>query len=165
MSVARSGSGRRRSSKKLDKSLEEVVIKVPEHACFYVEQELSAYNAYKLALAHLEQDLEDVINQYGQVPTDALSSRNGPGDPVNLSALRALMIEEKIKYYQSRLRRIESGINLLTEVEKKIASRRYFSQECYSNDDIIEEFHINRHYYYDVRQDIIFKFALVFGIL
>ncbi len=163
MSVARSG--RRRSSKKLDKSLEEGVLRIPEHACFYVEQELSAYNAYKLALAQLEQDLEDVINQYGQVPTDALSSRNGPGDPVNLSALRAVMIEEKIKYYQTRIRRIESGISTLSEFEKEIATQKYFIQNCFSNEEIIEEFHLNRHYYYRIRQGIIFKFALIFGIL
>ncbi len=163
MSVARSG--RRRSSKKLDKSLEEVVLRIPEHACFYVEQELSAYNAYRLALAHLEQDLEDVINQYGQVPTDAFSSRNGPGDPVNLSALRALMIEEKIKYYQTRVRRIESGIGSLSEFEKDIATRRYLNENCSSNEEIIEELHLNRNYYYKVRQDIMFKVALVFGIL
>ena len=164
MSVVRYGS-RRRPAKKRDKSLDEMEIKVPEHACFYVEQELSAYNAYKLAFAQLEQELEDVINQYGQVPTDALSSRNGPGDPVNLSALRAVMIEEKIKYYQTRIRRIESGIGLLSEFEKEIATRRYFIQNCFSNEEIIEELHLNRHYYYRIRQGIVFKFALIFGIL
>jgi hypothetical protein len=150
---------------KVDDSLNEKTVRVPEHVCFYVEQELSSYPIYKAAIAQLELDLEDVINQYGQVATDRLSSRSDPGDPVNLSALRSLMIEEKIKYYMSRIRRVESGICLLTDAEKEIATRKYFSEDRYSNDEIIEEFHLNRCTFYKIRQDIIFKFSMIFGLL
>lgn len=166
MSISQCESGSsRKPAKNCKQVLDEMVKKVPEHVCFYVEQELSAYRTYQEAVAQLELDLGDIINQYGQVPADAISSRTGPGDPVNLSALRALMIEEKIKYYQSRLRRIESGINLLSKFEKEIATRRYFGREYSSNEEIIQEFHLNRHYYYRVRQGIIGKFAVLFGIL
>jgi hypothetical protein len=150
---------------KADNSLDEKTIRVPEHVCFYVEQELSSYPIYKVAIAQLEMDLEDLINQYGQVETDRLSSHNDPGDPVKLSALRSLMIEEKIRYYMSRIRRIESGICLLTDAEKKIASRKYFSEDRYSIDEIIEEFHLSRCNFYRIRQDIIFKFSTIFGLL
>ena len=166
MSIVRYGNkSRRRPGKKTDNTLDEIAKKVPEHACFYVEQELSSYPIYKLALAQLELDLEDIINQYGQVPTDAVTSHTGPGDPVNMSALRALIIEEKIKYYLSRIRRIDSGLNLLTEKEKKIANRKYFTQEGNSIEEVIEEFELSRCYFYKIRQEIIYKFAMIFGIL
>lgn len=144
---------------------ESLSLKIPDHVCFYIEQELSAYRVYKLALSQLELDLEDIINLYGQVLTDRLPSNLAPGDPVSLSALRALIIEEKIKYYTSRIRRIESGIDLLNRDEKEVLTRKYFSENRYSNEDIIGELHINRSYFYKVRQDIIYKFALIFGLL
>lgn len=164
MSIVRYGS-RRKSGKIWGKSLDGVEIKVPEHTCFYVEQELMSYPMYKMALAQLEIDLEDIINQYGQVPTDAVTSHTGPGDPVNLSALRSLIIEEKIKHYLGRIRRIESGLNSLTENEKKITIRKYFTKEGNSIENIMEEFNLSRCYFYRIRQEIIYKFAMIFGIL
>lgn len=149
----------------MDESLDVKTLKIPEHVCFYVEKELYSYRAHKLAVAQLELDLEDIINLYGQIPTDQLSSSTDPGDPVSLSALRAFMIEEKIKYYMSRIRRVESGISILTDIEKEILTRKYFSESRYSNEGIFRELHINRCLFYKVRQDIIHKFSLIFGLL
>lgn len=152
----------KKPGKKKNKSLE---VKTPDHICFYIEHELSSYRVYKSAVAQLELDLEDIINLYGQAITDQLPANIAPGDPVGLSAVRALIIEEKIRYYMSRIRRVESGMEILTNDEKEVLKLKYFSENRYSNEDIIGELHINRSYFYKVRQEIVYKFALIFGLL
>lgn len=166
MSIASEyGQKSRKPGMKMDDSLDVKTIRIPEHVCYYVEKELYSYKAHKLAVSQLELDLEDIINLYGQNPTDQLSLSTDPGDPVSLSALRAFMIEEKIKYYMSRIRRVESGISILTNTEKEILTRKYFSESRYSNEVIYRELHINRCLFYKVRQDMIYKFSLIFGLL
>jgi ArpU family phage transcriptional regulator len=149
----------------MEKSSAGEIIKIPEHIFVYVEKELYSYKIYKLAVTELGLDLQDVISQYGQMSTDRIPSHSGPGDPVNLSVLKSLIIEEKIKQYLSRIRKIEAGINLLSNNEKGIVEKKYFSEGRFSNDQIMMELHLNRNSFYKMRDDIVYKFSLIFGVL
>lgn len=142
-----------------------VAERVPEHIFVYVEKELFSYKVYKLAVAELKLDLESVITQYGQMLTDRTPTHNGPGDPVNLSVLRSLIIEEKIGQYLNRIRKIEAGIELLSNDEKEIVEKKYFAEGRFSNEQIMMEMHLTRNSFYKIREDIIYKFSLIFGVL
>ncbi len=139
--------------------------KIPNHVFHYVENELQLYRTYKQAIAELETDLEDLINRSAQLPFDEIHVRNGPTDIINLTVVRSLVIEEKIKEKLSRVRKIETGLKLMSEEEKNILDLKYFSGTNYTNDQIIETLHLSRNRYYRQRDGIIYKFAIVFGLV
>lgn len=149
-----------------DQILSSEIKKIPDHVFHYIENELQLYRTYKRALAELEADLEDLVNRSPQLPFDEVHVRNNsPSDIVNLTVVRSLVIEEKIKEKLSRIRKIEAGLKLVNDEERNIIELKYFSGIEYTNDYIIEELHISRKKFYKLRDGIIYKFAIVFGLM
>lgn len=146
-----------------DKSNEKV--KISDHIFKYVEYELYSYRAYKAAISELEQDLKEVITYSSPSPSDFIPSRTGPGDPVSLTALRTMVIEEKIRDKAWRIRKIEAGLSLLNSDERDLLERKYLCGIEFTNEQIIVQMCYNRNYFYKLRNDIIYKFAIVFGVL
>lgn len=139
--------------------------RVPEHILRYVENELLFYKTYKTSVYELELDLEDLMERSRQVSFDSAPNHNGPGDPVNLAVLQTLILEERMKYLLSRIRKIETGLKTLTLEEKSIVESKYLSGIEYTHDQIMVQLRINRTRYYKLREGIIHKYAVVFGLL
>lgn len=138
--------------------------KIPDHVFYFIENELQLYPAYKQALAELEADLEDLINRSAHIPFDEIHMRNGPTDIINLTVIRSLVIEEKIKAKLSHVRKIEAGLKIMNDEEKLILEKRYFLG-LYSNDQMMDVLHLARNKYYKIRDGIIYKYAVVFGLI
>jgi hypothetical protein len=149
----------------LSRKVQEQENRVPEHIIRYIEDELRLYKTYKSTVSELELDLEDLLERSRQISFESVPNRNGPGDPVNLTALRSLMIEEKMKQALSRIRKIETGLTILNPEEKNIVESRYLSGVEYTHDQIIIQLRLNRNRYYKLREEIIQKFAMVFGLI
>ena len=139
--------------------------KIPEHVFNYIEKELYAYRIYQTALGELESDLEDLAEQYPQSRTDFFSTRKEPGDPVGLAATRSIIIEEKIKRNLNRIRKIEAGLKVLRPEEKQLVETKYFSDEYYTNDQIMIQLQMSRNSFYRIRNEIVYKFAMIFNVL
>ena len=131
----------------------------------YIEKELYAYRIYQTALEELRSDLEDLAEQYPQARTDFVSNRKEPGDPVGLAATRSIIIEEKLKRNLNRIRKIEAGLKVLRPEEKQLVEAKYFSDEYYTNDQIMIQLQMSRNSFYRIRNEIVYKFALVFNVL
>ncbi len=149
----------------MDQMLPDGIKKIPDHVFHYIENELQLYRAYKQALAELEADLEDLVNRSAQLPFDEIHVRNGPTDIINLTVIRSLVLEEKIKEKLSRVRKIETGLKIMSEEEKSILDLKYFSGIDYTNDQIIVTLNLNRNRYYKLRDGIIYKFSIIFGLV
>lgn len=130
----------------------------------YVENELYLYRMYKLSLEELKRDLEEISIELPQKPFEIVPIRNGPGDPVSLTAIRTVLIEEKIKQNSSRIRKIEMGYSLLNPEEKELVDKKYFSGIDYTNEQLIIQFKLRRNRFYQLRDGVIYKYALVLGI-
>lgn len=130
----------------------------------YVENELYLYRMYKLSLEELKRDLEEISIETGQKPFEVVPIKNGPGNPVSLMAIRAVVIEEKIKLKSSRIRKIEIGYSLLNPEEKELVDKKYFSGMDYTNEQLIIQFQLRRNRFYKLRDGVIYKYALIFGI-
>jgi hypothetical protein len=149
----------------LSKEILEQNDKIPEHIFRYVENELQLYKTYKLTINELELDLEDLLERSRQISFDLAPNHNGPGDSVNLTVLRSLMLEERMKQLLSRIRKIETGFKLLNPEEKSIVESRYLSGMEFTHDQIINQLRLNRNRYFKLREGIIHKYAVVFGLL
>jgi hypothetical protein len=107
--------------------LHEENIKVPDLIARYVEYELFAYRTYKIAVAELKKDLEDMKNHSRQFePSLASSKHQTPGGPVSVTALRTIFTEEKLKQHLSRIRKIEAGMQLLSSEVKALVEKNTF---------------------------------------
>lgn len=146
-----------------DQLLSSEIKKIPDHVFYFVENELQLYRAYQQGIAELKADLDDLINRSAQLPFDEIRARNGPTDIINLTIIRSLVIEEKIKEKLSHIRKIESGLTVLNDEEKIIVENRYFSGQ-YSNDQMMAKLHLARNKYYKIRDGIICKYAIIFGL-
>ncbi len=116
-------------------------------------------------MGELESDLEDLAEQYPQSRTDFFSTRKEPGDPVGLAATRSIIIEEKIKRNLNRIRKIEAGLKVLRPEEKQLVETKYFSDEYYTNDQIMIQLQMSRNSFYRIRNEIVYKFAMIFNVL
>lgn len=146
-----------------DQMLSNEIKKIPDHIFYFIENELQLYRAYKQAITELEADLEDLINRSALVPFDEIRARNGPTDIINLTIIRSLVIEEKIKEKLSHVRKIEAGLKVMSDEEILIIEKRYFSEQ-YTNDQMMDVLHLARNKYYKIRDGIIHKYAIVFGL-
>lgn len=139
--------------------------KIPEHIFKFIEKELYSYRIYQTALAELKRDLEELAECYPQLQADVISVRKEPGDPVGLAATRSVIIEEKIKRNLNRIRKIEAGLKVLRPEEKQLVEKKYFSDVYYTNEQIMVQLQMSRNLFYRIRNEIVYKFAMVFNVL
>lgn len=115
-------------------------------------------------MEELKKDLEELAEMYPETRTDNVAVKKEPGDPVGLAAIRSMIIEGKIKRNLSRIRKIEAGLNLLRPEEKQLVEKKYFSEDYYTNDQIMLQLQMSRNSFYRIRNEIIYKFAMVFNV-
>lgn len=116
-------------------------------------------------MAELKKDLEELAERYPASRTDGVSVSKEPGDPVGLTAVRSIIIEDKIRHNLSRIRKIEAGIKLLRPEEKQLVEKKYFSDVYYTNEQIMVQLKMSRNLFYRTRNEVIYKFAMVFNLL
>lgn len=138
---------------------------IPNHVFRYVERELYLYRVYKASVEELKWDLEDIMNRSRQFSVDPIPSNRGQSDTVSLTIVQAAIIENKIQQKLTRIRKIEAGLQILTDEEREIVETKYFSNVDLTNEQIIAQLNINRNRFYKLRYGIVYKFAMVFGVL
>ena len=139
--------------------------KIPDHIFKYVEKELYSYRLYQATVKELQRDLEELLERYPQFRTDKVVARNEVGDPVGLAAIRAIFIEEKIRWNMERIRKIEAGLKILRPEERELVEKKYFSEVSYTNEELMLQLRLSRNSFYRRRNEIINKFAMVFNVI
>jgi len=139
--------------------------KIPDHIFKYVEKELYSYRLYQATVKELQRDLEELLERYPQFRTDKIVPRNEVGDPVGLAAIRALFVEEKIRWNMERIRKIETGLEVLKPEERELVEKKYFSEVSYTNEEIMLQLRLSHNSFYRKRNEIINKFAMVFNVI
>lgn len=141
------------------------VYELPKHTIRYIEDELRVYNTLKASIPIMEQDYLDILNktrQFSMVPGNS----GGNEDKLGNDATKLINIQNKSMDYARRVERIEMGIRLCTEDERKLITAKYFSGFDYRDEAIMEQLHCGkRNRYFEVKRSAVYKFAIVFGLV
>jgi hypothetical protein len=137
---------------------------LPRHVVRYVEEELRMYNAMKTAIPLLEQDYLNILQksrQFSMIP-----GGGGEHDKLGNDAIKLVTIQNKSAEYTRRTERIEMGLRLCVEEEKKLVTAKYFSGFNYRDEEVLQQLHYGfRNRYFEVKRAALYKFAIVFGLV
>ncbi len=139
------------------------ICQVPENVARYVKRELALYPTYREALVELEQDYQDLLcrsRQFSETP--------GSGhliDIVGRTVERMQEIELRIAERRGMIRKIDKGLAILDEEERRLIKTRFFNPAAFSNEQVMVQLgYTNRNRYYGVLNRALYKFAIVFGL-
>lgn len=139
--------------------------RLEKHIERYIEEELKLYPTLKKSLQQLEQDYLDILHRGRQFNLIPGTSEE---DKVSRAALRMREIEEESTDKTKRKDKVDRGIAILTNMERKYVDVAYFNFNEISTtyESIMEELHIgNRNKVAGIKQDALYKFAIIFNLV
>jgi hypothetical protein len=144
--------------------MENSLYELPKHVVRYIEDELRMYNTLKTSIPVLEQDYLDVLNKSRQFSMVPGSSNND--DKLGNDAVKLVGLQNKSMDCIRRVERIEMGVRLCTEDEKKLITAKYFSGFDYRDEAIMQQLNFGyRNNYFAIKKSAVYKFAIVFGLI
>lgn len=99
-------------------------MKLPGHIKSFVEGELRQHRINKINLDRLKQEKQDIYHRTRQ-PTQAPVRGSHPGDPTLSAAVMLEKSEGQIKYYETRIAKVEMGLAMCTDQERLLLECRY----------------------------------------
>ncbi len=90
------------------------------------------------------------------IPNGVLSKDNRISDPVGDTVTDD-------EYKRNLVNKVNYVLDRLPQNIKRIIECAYFMDEVISNDEVIDELHINKNKYYDLKKNALYKFGIVFG--
>ncbi len=149
--------------------------RIPSHVFRFVERELYDYPINKdLVLDYLRRRNEE-LTKMRQAPESVTidgvyqiaGTSTAPGlasDPVSNKVIRLIAMEQRAERALFYVQGIDSVLSTLNDVDKRLIKLKYF--ECkLTNSGIAEELNISERELYRVRNAIIRKFAIRFGMV
>lgn len=139
--------------------------RVPQHVFRFVERELYDYPVNREKVLDYLRRRNDVLAR-GRQPHDGEGRRETglPSDPTHAAVLRLLALERSAERAQFYVNAIDSVLRTLNEEERRLVKRKYFDNDI-TNDGLIREMAMGKDRFYRMRQEVIRKFAIRFGLL
>jgi len=143
--------------------------RLPPHVARYVEGELEGYRRNVQWLADYEATVEDIEERYRASPGDEAAVQAAPGDTTAAKAELLALLERRAEVVAWSVRVIERALPHLTEQETALVEIRYLSGEWWSQQwtwgDLAEHLGVTERRLYEVRREVLGRFATAFGIL
>lgn len=145
-------------------------VEIPHHVQRYINTELSMYKTYKASVERMLRDVTDIKAQSKSYRYDAIGGGSGyVGDPAQDSAIRIMILEEKIRAQEWRIKNVERGLELFkANVDAvNIINQKYFSGADFDNQQVMAAIGLasNRNKYYELLNLIQYKFGVIFGVM
>ena len=138
---------------------------IPNHVKSYIERELKMCATYQSLIRELKHDLEEISEQYRCINLSTPGGGVSENTMVEVIAMQRQAIESTIKDLEWRVRKIELGLNLLNDEQRKIVNCRvegYLTQEI-----LIDElgYNSNRNKFYEMIYDANYKIGVMLGVM
>lgn len=141
--------------------------KIPEEVFRYVERKLYDYKANLALIEEYEQERQSIGQRYRQLTLEQASGNPyAVSDPTSQRTIRLLILEEKAEQAMRAVRPIQRLWTTFSQEERDILEYRYFRNAAYStNKMVIAMLNMDKNRYYELRNEIIRKLAIAYGIL
>ena len=136
---------------------------ISNHVKSYIECELKMCATYQALSEELKHDLEEIEEQYRCINLSTLGGGISENTMVEVIAMQKEVVESKIKDLEWRVRKIERGLTLLNEEQRKIVN--YKVEGYLSHENIIDELGYGRKRFYEMLYDIHFKIGVMLGVM
>jgi hypothetical protein len=133
----------------------------------YINEEVSMYNTYVESIFTMQEELADLRDKYPQIGNGVGGggvSQHGPEEAI---VIRISDLERRMKAKQWRVTKIDRARGLFKgniEVES-IIREKYMGGYRPTNEEIINSTGIERHKFYDLLNEIQYKFGVIFGVM
>lgn len=139
--------------------------RIPSHVFRYVERELYDYPINRAKVMDYLQRRQELMAQGRQWPeNDGRKEEGVPSDPTQMAVIRLLALERSAERAQFYVNAIDSVMNVLNEEERRFVKRKYFDNDT-TNEALAAEMNMSKERYYRMREEVIRKFALRFGVI
>jgi hypothetical protein len=143
-------------------------VEIPQHVQKFISTELNLYRSYKTLVAELKKDIADEHNRSRQFDMNGIGGGSGSfGNPIESSVIKITSIEERIRLYEWRVRKVEAGMSVLNPEQIKLVEAKFFGEYSPSNEELIIllGYSSNRNKFYLMLNQVQYQFCLQFGVM
>lgn len=139
-------------------------MKLPGHIKNFVEGELRQYRINKINLEQLKAEKQDIYHRTRQPKGEPVQGSH-PGDPTFSAAVVLEKTEGLIRYYETRIAKVDLGLSMCTDAEKRLLDCRYMGAYEPTNEEAMAYLRFgNRNTYFSTRDRALAKIAKAFGV-
>lgn len=139
--------------------------KIPSHVFRFVERELYDYPVNRDKVVDYLQRRQAVLGASRQAPeNDGRKEEGNPSDPTHDASIRLLALERSAERAQFYVNAIDAVMNVLNEEQRRLVKRKYFDDDV-TNEALAAELNMGKERYYRMREEVVRKFALRFGVI
>lgn len=139
---------------------------IPSHVFRYVERELYDYPINRQTVDSYLENRETILTGIRQLLADGTSRPEGTISDVTYTKTMRLLVEaERAERAMFYVQAIDSVMAVLGEGERLLVQRKYFEADKKTDQAIADELNVSKATFYRVRQEVVRKFALRFGLL
>ncbi len=140
--------------------------RIPSHVFRYVERELYDYPVHKAAVEDYERKRRDIIGRYRQWPPPEGGRAEGiPEDVTAENVLRLEALEVRTHRARRNVTMVESVLRTLDEEQRELVRLKYFNPETLTNEQVAATMSMGVTRFYELRKEVVRKFALRMGLL
>jgi len=139
---------------------------IPPHVFRYVERELYDYPIHKAAVEDYERKRQDILHRMRQWPEQDGGRPQGViSDPTGDSVIRLEALEVRTRRARQNVEVVESVLRMLSSEQRELVRLKYFNPEPMTNEQVAATMSMGLTRFYELRREVIRKFALRMGLL
>lgn len=139
---------------------------LPSHAFRYVERELFDYPVHKATVEAYERERRDIMGRNRQWPPPEGGRAEGSvSDATHDTMLRLEALDVRTHRARRNVRIVESVIETLDDEQRELVRLKYHQPRHMTNEEVAVQMSMGRSRFYELRQEVVRKFALRMGLL
>lgn len=139
---------------------------IPPHVFRYVERELYDYPVHRAAVDEYEKNRQDILQRYRQwEPGEGGRPEGVPSDMTGDNVLRLEALEMRTERARRNVTMVESVLQTLSSEQQELLQLKYFNPEPMTNEQIAATMSMGVTRFYELRREVVRKFALRMGLL
>ena len=139
---------------------------IPPHVFRYVERELYDYPIHRATVDEYEKNRQDILQRYRQwEPGEGGRPEGVPSDMTGDNVLRLEALEMRTERARRNVTMVESVLQTLSSEQRELLQLKYFNPEPMTNEQIAATMSMGVTRFYELRREVVRKFALRMGLL
>lgn len=138
---------------------------IPNHVFRYVERELYDYPVHKAAVLSYERERREIMQQSRQWPPPEGHAEGTVGDATFDAMVRLEALDVRTRRARRNVEIIESVMVTLDDEQRELVRLKYHVPRHMTNEQVALQMSMGRSRFYELRQEIVRKFALRMGLL
>lgn len=152
---------------------------IPPHVFRYVERELYDYPVHRATVDEYEQNRQDILHRYRQwEPGEGGRPEGVPSDMTGDNVLRLEALEMRTERARRNVTMVESVLRTLDDEQRELVRLKYRvvlpedgerdiqpPEQSLTNEQVIAEMSMSRKRFYEMRSEVVRRFALRMGLI